>query len=294
LSKPPAFQLYAADFYMDTLTWEAEDIGVYFCLLMAEWVNGPLPTDPSKLAKIAKKTVQKFNKNFSKISHKFYLTAEGFYVNLRLEDERRKLAQFTETQSEKGKYGAKVRWEKEKAGALPVPLPEPLPALQPEDSSSSSTSYNNKAIPIIECKQPVDNSTPPLEEKLITPIPKSRYHKKETTEKEKRELQNLIQLVVELYPFDRYKFNPLLWIQNHISEHPQAIRTAFQRLIEANEKQEKIVNVRAYADRVVKEETKTLNAGDVITEAQEYKAPPTQKGMAVIGQIFQGMGRANP
>jgi len=142
---------------------------------------------------------------------------------------------------------------------------------------------------------PVDNSKPPLEEKpKITPVPKSRHHKKETTEAEKKELQELIQQVAILYPYDRYKFNPLLWIQNHISAHPQAVIQTFRRLIEESEKGTKITIVRAYADKVVEEITKTMNADDVVIEAQGFKAPPTRQGMAAMSQIMAGMGRPSP
>jgi hypothetical protein len=147
---------------------------------------------------------------------------------------------------------------------------------------------------IREAEGGMGETKPPLKEEPITPIPKSRYHQKQTTEAEKRKLQELIQQVSSLYPYDRYKFNPLLWIQNHISAHPQAIRTAFQRLVEANEKQEKIVNIKAYADTVVEEETKTMNADDYEQETAEKKGPVTQQGMATIGQIMAGIGRASP
>jgi len=112
--KSPAFRLYAADFYMDTLTWDADDIGVYFCLLMAEWVNGPLENDTHKLAKIAKKTHQKFIKNFAKIHQKFSVlkTENGeFLINERLESEREKQIEYRKNQSEYGRIGAKKKLE---------------------------------------------------------------------------------------------------------------------------------------------------------------------------------------
>ena len=110
MSKQPAFQLYAADFYMDTLTWETDDIGVYFCLLMAEWVNGPLENDTKKLAKIAKKTHQKFLKNWSKISHKFLLNPDQKFINLRLEETRIKQEGFSNSRIKGGKKTAEKRW----------------------------------------------------------------------------------------------------------------------------------------------------------------------------------------
>jgi uncharacterized protein YdaU (DUF1376 family) len=109
IAKSPAFRLYAADFYMDTLTWDVEDIGVYFCILMAEWVNGPLENDTRKLAKIAKKTHQKFIKNWSKISQKFTVS-DGMIYNKRLELERGKQIEYREKQKEFGALGATKRW----------------------------------------------------------------------------------------------------------------------------------------------------------------------------------------
>jgi len=48
-NKAPAFQLYAADFYMDTVGWSATEVGAYFRLLMHEWINGPLPDSMMQL-----------------------------------------------------------------------------------------------------------------------------------------------------------------------------------------------------------------------------------------------------
>ena len=194
---------------------------------------------------------------------------------------------------------------KDKEGKpLPAPPPDsrtthgPLPdkdGTTPDKEKLSKEKLSKGNARTEESSPPVDNSKPPLEEKpKITPVPKSRHHQKETTEAEKRELQELIQQVAELYPYDRYKFNPLLWIQNHISAHPQAVIQTFRRLIEESEKGTKITIVRAYADTVVEEITKTMNANDVAIEAQGHKGPATPKGMAAMSQIMAGMGRPSP
>lgn len=145
MGRPPAFPLYAADFYMDTLTWDTDDIGVYFCLLMAEWVNGPLEKDTKKLAKIAKKTHQKFIKNFSKISQKFVVicTENGeFLVNNRLEEEREKQRYYKELQRVKGIKSGKSRFNH---GLTTVePTPQPKGNLSFSSSISSSIKPKNK------------------------------------------------------------------------------------------------------------------------------------------------------
>ena len=144
MGKAPAFPLYAADFYMDTLTWDTDDIGVYFCLLMAEWVNGPLEKDTRKLAKIAKKTHQKFIKNFSKISQKFVVicTENGeFLVNNRLEEERKKQQYYKELQRVKGIKSGKSRFNH---GLTTVePTPQPKGNLSLSSSLSSSKIQKN-------------------------------------------------------------------------------------------------------------------------------------------------------
>jgi uncharacterized protein YdaU (DUF1376 family) len=53
MPNPPAFQLYASDFYMDTASWSPNDVGIYFRLLIWEWINGPIPDDLRKMARIA-------------------------------------------------------------------------------------------------------------------------------------------------------------------------------------------------------------------------------------------------
>jgi len=143
MDKPPAFQLYAADFYMDTVTWDTDDIGAYFRLLMWSWVNGPLPCDLRKLSKIAGKTNQKFKKNWSEISQKFSSDGNGNFINERLERTRTKQCKYLELQKKHGKIGADKRWKH-----LSDPNGDPIATLSkknsPSSSSSSSTSVKDK------------------------------------------------------------------------------------------------------------------------------------------------------
>lgn len=131
MSNPPAFQLYAGDFFLDTMEWELEEIGLYSRLLFYEWINGPLPIEPRKLAKISLIGPRKLAQLWPKIERKF-IEKDGFYVNIRLEETREKQRQFIESQREKGKKRAEKRWHKGIATATN--------GLQPKDSSSSSSS----------------------------------------------------------------------------------------------------------------------------------------------------------
>ena len=96
---------------MDTNTWTNEEIGVYFRLLLSEWVNGSLPNDPKKLAKIVRISTKKFQKLFPSIQHKFNKNGDGTIYNQRMEDERQSQLNYTKFQQEAGRKGAAKRWE---------------------------------------------------------------------------------------------------------------------------------------------------------------------------------------
>lgn len=139
MSKSPAFQLYAADFDMDTGSWTATQVGVYTRLLLSAWVNGSLPNTISGLARIARIDVRNMHKMWSAvIAKKFTTDAAGMYVNPRMEIEREKQAIYKEVQSKKGVAGNKIKWKDHVAAAIPVRSPED------RSSSSSSTSIKNK------------------------------------------------------------------------------------------------------------------------------------------------------
>jgi uncharacterized protein YdaU (DUF1376 family) len=86
--KAPAFQTYAADYYMDTAHWTIDEVGIYQRLLLFEWVNGPLPDDEKRLARIAGCSVKKFQKGWTTISVKFILFGTCQLQNKRLEQTR--------------------------------------------------------------------------------------------------------------------------------------------------------------------------------------------------------------
>ena len=110
MSKSPAFRFYASDFFMDTNTWELDEVGLYLRLLMCQWVNGPLPNDNKKLAKIAGISPKKLSNLIQKVSHKFTSDGNGCFYNKRLEEEREKQSKYLEKQKEHGKKGADSRW----------------------------------------------------------------------------------------------------------------------------------------------------------------------------------------
>ena len=146
--KSPAFQLYAGDFFVDTITWDLDELGLYTRLLFIEWTNGPLPSDPKRLAKIAGTSLKKFNYLFEMVSPKFIQNGEGFLINERLEETRQAQKQFIENQREKGKKRASERWAGHIATATKRLQPEGKPEHSSSSSTSSSTSKDKKTLSV--------------------------------------------------------------------------------------------------------------------------------------------------
>ena len=92
MANPPAFQLYAGEYYVDTMEWTAEEVGVYTRLLLAEWANGPLTFDIKRLARVAGIDQKKFKKVFATIQSKFLFLDEKKIYNKRLEETRENLS----------------------------------------------------------------------------------------------------------------------------------------------------------------------------------------------------------
>jgi len=157
MGKAPAFPLYASDFDMDTATWENYEIGIYFRLLLYEWVNGGIPNDLESIARIVREPIAKpNNKRFSEkfkrnlcefeeklkrnVREKFTENGKGLLVNSRMENIRQEKAYYIESQREKGIKSAKKRWE----GHITRVKTTVKERLQPEDNLSSSISSSKE------------------------------------------------------------------------------------------------------------------------------------------------------
>lgn len=144
--KAPAFQIYVADFDMDTAAWDNEEVGAYVRLLFYQWANEAIPDDPARLAKIARCSRTKFRKIWLIISQKFVPKSDGFLINLRLERTRHEKQQYIEGQQESGKKGAEKRWKSDsKPNGDPIGKPNgETIALQSSSSSSSNTNTSTE------------------------------------------------------------------------------------------------------------------------------------------------------
>jgi uncharacterized protein YdaU (DUF1376 family) len=138
--KSPAFQMYAADIYMDTNEWSAEAVGIYTRLLFHQWVNGSIPKDIKKLSQIALVSIKILSKRWPEIESKFIFDESLRGRNIRLEETRQKQIQYSEIQREKGIKRSKKMWEGHIATAIPTAILRLQPDVLPKDSSLSSTS----------------------------------------------------------------------------------------------------------------------------------------------------------
>lgn len=106
--------MYAADFLTDTSHWEADEVGVYVRLLLTQWVNGHLPAEMSRLARISGVSVDALVKIWLVIGCKFVDDGNGNLINLRMEKSRTEKEDYLRLQSEKGKKSAAARKNKAK------------------------------------------------------------------------------------------------------------------------------------------------------------------------------------
>jgi uncharacterized phage protein (TIGR02220 family) len=132
----PSFQIYAADLYVDTNEWTCEEVGAYTRLLMSEWVNGDLPSDPKRLARITGQDLKRFQKTAPQLMRKFQKNGNERLINLRLEETRLIQRKYREKQSIRASHG----WVKRNAVADAVADAVVMPQGMPDDCSSSSSS----------------------------------------------------------------------------------------------------------------------------------------------------------
>lgn len=105
MGKAPAFQFYASDFLTGTNEMTVDEVGIYIRLLATSWDKGPLPMEPSRLARVAGADIDRFIPAWQVVRKKWKKTKAG-YVNERLEMQRGEREAFAAKQAEK----ANKRW----------------------------------------------------------------------------------------------------------------------------------------------------------------------------------------
>lgn len=134
--RSPAFQFYPRDFLSsDSVSlMTGEQIGAYVLLLCHAWLRPEgLPAAPSSLAKLARMSTARFERAvWPAIRCCFVQTDRGHWVNVRLEAERQKQAEFREAASRAGKRSAERR-----ANARSTPVQRPFN--EPTNGTSTDT-----------------------------------------------------------------------------------------------------------------------------------------------------------
>lgn len=143
MSKPPAFQLYAADFLTDTVDLSNEEVGAYFRLLCYQWVNGSLPAQLELISRLAHAELPAFESVWASIQAKFTVGEDGRLRNRRMEEVRQKAIRFHESRVS----GGKSRWISRDLSSRSAQAQHRL-----SSRSSSSSSELKKEPPIAPLK----------------------------------------------------------------------------------------------------------------------------------------------
>ncbi|MFA6100483.1 MAG: DUF1376 domain-containing protein [Patescibacteria group bacterium] len=287
MSKAPAFQLYAADFYMDTGSWTIEEVGIYSRLLFSQWVNGYIPNDPIRLARIAGCSTKSFQKWWPQIKLKFSVREDFNLVNLRLEETRKKQDEFINSRKKGGITRAAEMWKDHSKDSSAISSAissanSSAVALQSSSSISSSNKYLKAEEP------PVDNPPPGPIFPDDLPVGKEALEekRKNAADRGKQEVQ-LTELAAAI--FTKYpKFAFHTWLGKHTLDSPNAIIHTLESLL----KQDDVDNPMAFCEAVLMGGKKNggelarYNARDNERD-HEVKKRPIQNEWANVGKVLQ-------
>ena len=109
MSKTPFMPLWVSDFLGDTLDLDAQEVGAYLLLLMAQWNRDgkSLPDDPKKLQRVAR-CGRNWPKVWGVIGRFFKRDDDGVY-NVRLRQEAQIVAAKTIVRSHVGALGGRAK-----------------------------------------------------------------------------------------------------------------------------------------------------------------------------------------
>lgn len=106
----PAFRFYAGDFLRDqkVMLMSLEERGAYITLLCSNWLEGSIPDDTNKLARLCSITPGEMEQLWISLKPCFKPKGKkypGMLTNRRLEVERKKQKAFSKLQSDRAKGG---------------------------------------------------------------------------------------------------------------------------------------------------------------------------------------------
>lgn len=156
-TKSPAFQFYPKDFLSSSKVRKMSltEIGAYTVLLATSWLDGSLPTDLAELARTLGIKDAQFRRMWAGPLGQCFYEKNGRLFNDRLEEERKKQAEFRRRQSDNGRMGGRPKGLGSSG----------LTQTEPKKSSSSSSAFASAIASAEEekiCAEPQSDSPPVL------------------------------------------------------------------------------------------------------------------------------------
>ena len=111
--KAPAFQFYPKDFLVDehVALMSLQEVGAYVILLCHAWLEGGIPPDCDRLARLCRVSTPAFSRLWPSLEPLFQPQgANGRLINRRMEEERAKQQSYKQAQADSGRVGANIRW----------------------------------------------------------------------------------------------------------------------------------------------------------------------------------------
>lgn len=110
--KSPAFQWYPKDFETDEVAacMSLSERGVYITLLGYCWLEGSIPDDASKLARLCRCSESELRRAWPAVSQKFTPREDGRLLNSRLEKERESQREHSDRRKNASAIGNRKRW----------------------------------------------------------------------------------------------------------------------------------------------------------------------------------------
>jgi len=131
-------QLYVADYLGDTQHLTAEQHGAYLLILMAMWrAGGALPSDPARLARIARLSPARWKKIGAEVLA-FFETRDGLLTQKRLRREIEKASDISRKRASAGARGAASKQLKSREDAPTNAAGLPAKDQTPESSTTPS------------------------------------------------------------------------------------------------------------------------------------------------------------
>lgn len=118
MAKRPWFPLYVADWVLATAEMTLEEQGAYIRLLSLQWAEGSISWEPRRVALKLGVSLEHYQAELqAMVEAHFPSCDDGRRRNPRLEMERKIADEVCELLSERGKNGAKKRWQSNKSDA---------------------------------------------------------------------------------------------------------------------------------------------------------------------------------